>query len=459
MLRTHTCGELDKKDAGKKAALCGWVDSVRIGGKIGFLDLRDRYGKTQVFLNKDLAHKFRNLNKEDILQITGEVKARPENQVKEKGTGEIELSAEEISILKKIPALPLDLGGEIESTEETRLKYRYLDLRRTEMQQSLEIRHRLIKAIFDYLDGQGFLHLETPILAKSTPEGARDYLVPSRTFPGNFFALPQSPQTFKQLLMVSGYDRYFQIARCFRDEDLRADRQPEFTQLDLEMSFIGEEDVYALNEGLMKFVFKQVLGEELKIPFPRISYAEAIKKYKTDKPDLRKETGQKFAFAWIVDFPMFEFSETENRLVSMHHPFTCPHLDDLKFLDNNKEKMRSRAYDLVLNGYELGGGSIRISDEELQREVFKSLGIGEKEQRQKFGFLLDALRFAPPHGGIAFGIDRWAMILAEKESIREVIAFPKNKEAKDLMLDTPSEVSREQIQELGISIKKVNKGR
>ncbi|MFH1682412.1 MAG: aspartate--tRNA ligase, partial [Candidatus Woesearchaeota archaeon] len=431
MLRTHTCGELNKKDAGKQVILCGWVDSVRISGKIGFLDLRDRYGKTQVFLNKDLAHDFRNLNKEDILQIKGEVKARPENQIKEKGTGEIELGAQEITLLKKIPALPLDLSGEIESTEETRLKYRYLDLRREEMQQSLLIRHKLTKAIFDYLDQQGFLNLETPVLAKSTPEGARDYLVPSRTFPGNFFALPQSPQTFKQLLMVSGYDRYFQIARCFRDEDLRADRQPEFTQLDIEMSFVEEEDIYALNEGLMKFVFKEVLGEEIQIPFPRLSYAEAMKKYQTDKPDLRKETKQKFAFVWITNFPMFEFSETENRFMSMHHPFTSPDLEEVKFLQDHKEKVMSRAYDLVLNGYELGGGSIRISDEELQKEVFQALGINEKEQRQKFGFLLDALRFAPPHGGIAFGIDRWAMIIAGKESIREVIAFPKNKEAKD----------------------------
>jgi len=454
MLRTHTCGELCKEDAGKKVTLAGWVDSVRIGGKIGFLDLRDRYGKTQVFLNKDLAHEFRTLNKEDVLQIIGEVKARPENQVKEAGTGEIELSATEIKILKEVPVLPLDLSGEIESTEETRLKYRYIDLRRPEMRDALELRHKLTIAIRKFLDQEKFLEIETPILAKSTPEGARDYIVPSRTFPGNFFALPQSPQTFKQLLMIAGMDRYFQLAKCFRDEDLRADRQPEFTQLDMEMSFIEEEDVYDLMERLMHFVFKEVLGVELKTPFRRMSYQEAMEKYNIDKPDLRKESGEDFAFCWITEFPMFEYSETEQRFMAMHHPFTCPKFEDLKFLHTEKDKVRSRAYDLVLNGTELGGGSIRIHDSKLQADVFQALGVGEKEAQQKFGFLLEALQFAPPHGGIAFGLDRWAMIMAGKESIRDVIAFPKNKEAKDLMLDSPSSVSSEQLKEVHIKLEK-----
>src|SRR3989338_9348258 len=447
MLRTHNCGELSNQQANQKVTLAAWVDSVRIGGKIGFLDLRDRYGKTQVFLNADLAREFRNLNREDVLQVAGTVKARPENQVKEKGTGEIELSASEIKILKKIPTLPLDLSSEIESTEETRLKYRYIDLRRPEMQQALFLRHKLVKSVRDFLDQEGFLDIETPILAKSTPEGARDYLVPSRTFPGNFFALPQSPQIFKQLLMVAGLDKYFQIARCFRDEDLRADRQPEFTQLDMELSFIDEEDIYALVERMMKRVFKEVLNVNLKIPFKRLAYNEVMKKYKSDKPDLRTETGDKYSFLWITEFPLFEFSKEENKFVSMHHPFTSPHPKDVKHLHDHKEKVRSRAYDLVLNGFEIGGGSIRINDPQLQAEVFKSLGLSDKEVQDKFGFMLDALKFAPPHGGLAFGVDRWAMIMAGKDSIRDVIAFPKNKEAKDLMLDSPSKVSGEQLKE------------
>ncbi len=451
MLRTHTCGELSGKDAGKKVVLAGWVDSVRIAGKIGFLHLRDRYGKTQIFLNPDLARQFRNLNKEDILQVQGGVQARPPAQVKGSGTGEIEVTAEEIKMLKEVPPLPLDL--DIESTEETRLKYRYLDLRKEEMQRNLALRHKLTIAARKFLDQEGFLEIETPMLAKSTPEGARDYIVPSRTFPGNFFALPQSPQIFKQLLMVSGFDRYFQIVRCFRDEDLRADRQPEFTQLDMELSFIEEEDIYFLMERLMQFVFKEVLDVELKIPFPRLSYAEAISKYQTDKPDLRKGN-QQFAFCWVTEFPMFEFSKEDNRYVSMHHPFTSPVFQDVKMLHTDKDKVRSRAYDLVLNGYELGGGSIRIHDQELQKEVFKAIGLSEAEAKKKFGFLLDALQFAPPHGGIAFGLDRWAMLMAGKDSIRDVIAFPKNKEAKDLMMDAPSEVSGEQLKELHLRVEK-----
>ncbi len=453
MLRTHTCGELSKKEAGQKVVLAGWVDSIRIGGKIGFLDLRDRYGKIQVFLNKDLARDFRNLNKEDILQIKGEVKARPANQVKEKGTGEVELSASSVEVLKKIPTLPLDLSEEIESSEETRFKYRYIDLRKERMQKNIILRHKLAKAIRDFLDQENFLEIETPCLGKSTPEGSRDYLVPSRKFPKNFYALPQSPQLFKQLLMVSGFDKYFQIVRCFRDEDLRSDRQPEFTQLDMELSFVEEEDIYNLLEKLMQFVFDKVIGEKIKLPFPRMTYEEAMKKYKSDKPDIRKEK-EKFAFLWVTEFPMFEFSEEENRMISMHHPFTSPNLEDLKYLNDDKEKVKSRAYDLVLNGVEIGGGSIRISDEKVQQQVFDALGIDEKEQKEKFGFLLDALQFAPPHGGIAFGLDRWAMLMAGEESIREVIAFPKNKDAKDVMLDAPSGVSGEQLGELGLKVNK-----
>jgi len=454
MLRTHTCGELSKTDAGKEVTLAGWVDSVRIGGKIGFLDLRDRYGKTQVFLNKDLAHEFRNLNKEDILQITGEVQARPENQVKEAGTGEIELSAKSITLLKKVPTLPLDMSGEIESTEETRMKYRYLDLRSKEMQDALLLRHNLVMAVREFMDQEKFVDVETPLLAKSTPEGSRDYLVPARNFPGSFYALPQSPQIFKQLLMVAGFDRYYQVARCLRDEDLRADRQPEFTQLDMELSFIDEEDIYDIMERLMVYVFQKVLGVELKTPFRRMTYSEVMEKYGSDKPDLRKETGEEYAFTWVTDFPLFEFSEEENRFVAVHHPFTAPHPDDMKYLHDDKGKVRSRAYDLVLNGFELGGGSIRIHDQQVQAEVFRALGLSEQEAQEKFGFLLEALKFAPPHGGLAFGLDRWAMLMAGKENIREVIAFPKNKEGRDLMMDCPAKVRDEQLKELHLKITK-----
>ncbi len=450
-LRTHTCGELSKKDDKQEVTLCGWVDSIRISGKIGFIDVRDRYGKTQLFLNKELAHEFRNINREDIIKVEGTVQARPTNQVKEPGTGEVEIVAKKISLLKEVPELPMEIDEtSVHSSEETRMKYRYLDLRKPRMQQNLFLRHKLLKAVRDFFDQENFLEVETPILAKTTPEGARDYIVPSRNFKGEFYALPQSPQTFKQLLMVAGLDRYVQIARCFRDEDLRADRQPEFTQMDVEMSFIDEEDIYALMERLMKYVFKEVLHRDLKTPFPRMSYDEAMKKYKSDKPDMRKEWNTDFAFLWITEFPMFEFSETENRFVAMHHPFTSPNTDHIKFLHSDKAKVRSRAYDLVLNGFELGGGSIRIADAKLQQEVFDALGINEREAQHKFGFLLDALRFAPPHGGIAFGIDRWAMLMVGADNIREVVAFPKNQEARDLMLDSPSKISEDKLQELGL---------
>ncbi|MAG60373.1 aspartate--tRNA ligase [archaeon] len=454
MLRTHTCGELSKANAGETVTLAGWINSARISSKIGFLDLRDRYGKTQVFIGKNLVEQCAGLHREDIISVTGTVKARPENQVKGAGTGEIELSAKSVEVLKKVPELPLEFSGDIESTEETRLKYRYLDLRSSEMQHALLIRHKLVKAIRDFLDTEKFLDIETPILAKATPEGARDYVVPSRTFPHSFFALPQSPQVFKQLLMIAGYDKYFQIARCFRDEDLRADRQPEFTQLDLEMSFVEEEDLYNLIERLMQYVFKQVLDVEIKVPFVRLTHAESMKKYNSDKPDLRKEIGEDFAFVWITEFPMFEWSETQNRFLAEHHPFTAPKAEDIEFLHTDKAKVRSRGYDLALNGLELGGGSIRIHDEKLQSEVFKALGLDDAQVERKFGFLLEALKFAPPHGGLAFGLDRWAMIMAGKDNIREVIAFPKNKDARDLMLDSPSIISKEQLDELAVALKK-----
>ncbi len=454
MLRTHTCGELTGKDAGKKVVLAGWVDTIRVQGKIGFLLLRDRYGITQIFLNPELSKEFGTLPKESVVLVHGDVKKRPDNQVKkEQATGEIEVSASNIEVLNKAEPLPLDFN--VESSEETRLKYRYLDLRRKEVQQKLILRHKMMKAIHAYMDSNSFTELETPILAKSTPEGSRDYLVPSRIDNGKFFALPQSPQLFKQLFMVAGFDKYYQIARCLRDEDLRADRQPEFTQLDIEMSFIDEEDIISLLEGLMKKVFKDVLNIDVKIPFERMSYDEAMKKHKSDKPDLRKP-GEDFKFLWVVDFPLFEYSEEEKKYVSAHHPFTSPVKEDIKKLESGKlGEVKARAYDLVLNGYEIGGGSIRIHDPSLQKKIFSTLNLTDKEIEEKFGFFVNALKYgAPVHGGLAVGLDRLAAVMTKSDSIREVIAFPKNKDAKDLMLDSPSRVSEKQLEELGLKLKK-----
>ncbi|MBM3200342.1 aspartate--tRNA ligase [Candidatus Woesearchaeota archaeon] len=450
-LRTHTCGELNKSHSGQKVTLCGWADKIRLHGKIGFINLRDRYGITQVFLKDELKKKIETLSRESTVRVTGEVKTRPEPN-KELSTGEIEVSAQELEILSEADPLPLEIEEkDVASSDETRLKHRFLDLRKPRLQKNLILRAKVCKALREYLDQHGFLELETPILAKSTPEGARDFLVPSRVYPGTFFALPQSPQLFKQLFMVAGYDRYYQIARCFRDEDLRADRQPEFTQLDIEMSFIDEEDIYHTIEGLMKHVWKTVLNKDLKMPFPRMTYDQAMKDHNSDKPDMRKDKANKdeHAFLWVVDFPLLEWSEDEGRLMAMHHPFTSPkNVNDLK---ENPEKAKAKAYDLVLNGTELGGGSIRIHRRDVQMEMFKALGIGKEEAEEKFGFLLNAFRYGSvPHGGIAFGLDRMCAILSHEESIREVIAYPKNKDARDLMLDAPSEVNEQQLTDLGL---------
>lgn len=454
-MRTHTCGELNKKYKGKKVALCGWADKVRMHGKIGFINLRDRYGITQICLKDEVKKKIEDLSRESVLKVKGIVKVRPQPN-KELKTGEIEVAAEEVEVLSEAEQLPLEIEEkDIESTEETRLKHRFLDLRKPRMQKNLMLRAKICQAMREYLDKQGFIELETPILAKSTPEGARDFLVPSRVHPGKFFALPQSPQLFKQLFMVSGYDRYYQMARCFRDEDLRADRQPEFTQLDIEMSFIEEEDLYKIMEGLFKHVWKKVLGKNLKIPFMRMAYDEAMQNYDSDKPDLRKnkKDEDEHAFVWITDFPLLEYSEEESRYVAMHHPFTSP--QDVEMLEKDPGAAKARAYDLVLNGVELGGGSIRIYRRDIQMKMFRALGISKEEAEEKFGFLLDAFRYAaPPMGGIAFGLDRLCALLAHEESIREVIAFPKNKDARDLMLDAPSNVKEEQLIEVGLQKRK-----
>jgi aspartyl-tRNA synthetase len=583
--RTHTCGELRASDVGKIVTLNGWVDRRRDLGGLIFIDLRDRYGKTQVVFSpqhNDQAYQIaKELKSEFVISVTGKVERRPKGAENPSlPTGEIDVLADEVQILSKSETPPFLIEDDINVSEELRLKYRYLDLRRPIMQSNLITRHRMAQVVRRYFDENGFIEIETSFLVKSTPEGARDFLVPSRLHPGKFYALPQSPQLYKQILMVAGFDRYFQIVRCFRDEDLRADRQPEFTQIDVEMSFVTEEDVFNIVEGLIFRLMKEIKGIEIQLPFPRIPYVEAIEKYGTDKPDLRfdleivnatdifkttefkvfreaienggvicglnlpgcanfsrkqideltnfvKDLGagglvhfkvengevespvakyftkislqklrermnsrdgdlmilisdqpqkvysilgslrlemgrrlnlideEQFKFAWIVDFPLLEWDEEENRWVSVHHPFTSPKLEDLHLLDLDPGKVRARAYDLVLNGNEIAGGSIRIHDAELQRKIFKLLGISDEEARKKFGFLLEAFKYgAPPHGGIAFGFDRLVMLFTGMKSIRDVIAFPKTSSALSLMDEAPSEVDPKQLDELHIQVKR-----
>jgi aspartyl-tRNA synthetase len=580
--RSHYCGNLNISHAGKEVILMGWAHRRRDHGGVIFVDLRDREGMVQVVFNPDSgeavhgeAHKIRN---EFVLAVKGTVRKRPQGMENPAlKTGEIEVIVSELEIMNESKTPPFSFDEE-EISENVRLKYRYLDLRRPALQQNLFLRSKLAAATRNYFDKSGFIEVETPFLTKSTPEGARDYLVPSRIYKGMFYALPQSPQIFKQLLMVSGFDRYYQIVKCFRDEDLRADRQPEFTQIDVEMSFITEEDIIKSMEGLMAQIFKVCLDRELKLPFPRLTYYDAVNRYGKDNPDtrfamelvditpivsnsgfklfqevaaaggivkaikveqasglsrkdldelkdyvavygakglararinasdwtspiykfLRPEEVKKInntmgvkesdiiffvadvprvvndslgnlrlhlakklnllkpddlAFCWITEFPLMEYSDSEKRYVSMHHPFTSPVLEDLAFLKSQPGKVRARAYDLVLNGSEIGGGSIRIHRKDLQAQVFKVLGLSNEEARSKFGFLLDALEYgAPPHGGIAFGLDRLTMIMTHAESIRDVIAFPKTQKAACLLSDAPSKVSIEQLMELSLKI-------
>jgi aspartyl-tRNA synthetase len=461
MLRTHNCGELTANDAGKEVTLCGWVATRRDHGKLIFIDIRDRYGLTQVvFIPKECGQetyaKGSQLRSEFVIRVKGTVNKRPANTINPKlATGEIEVPAKELEVLNPSLTPPFEIEDTLEVTEETRLKYRYLDLRRKKVFSNFIMRHNLYKVIRAFLDAQGFIESETPILTKSTPEGARDYLVPSRLNPGEFYALPQSPQLFKQILMVSGIDKYYQIAKCFRDEDLRADRQPEFTQLDLEMSFPDEEDIFLVIERLMQLIFKEIKGIDIPVPFPRMSFAQAQAKYATDKPDLRKEFNTEFAFVWIKDFPLFKYNEEEKRWESEHHPFTAPAAEDLALLEETPAKIKSRSYDLVLNGTELGSGSIRIHDQALQEKIFKIIGLSREEAHKRFGFLIEAFQFgAPPHGGFAFGIDRLLAILAGEDSIREVITFPKTQKAFCPLTNAPSGVDERQLKELHLSIKK-----
>jgi aspartyl-tRNA synthetase len=463
MLRTHTCGQLTKSDIGKEVTLCGWVATRRDHGKLVFIDLRDRWGLAQVVFipkeSQEAYQKAQDLRSEFVIKVKGQVFARPQGTVNPKlPTGEVEVLAKEMEILNPSLTPPFEIIEDLGITEEARLKYRYLDLRRRNMFTNFILRDKLYKIIRQFLGQKDFIECETPILTKSTPEGARDYLVPSRVNPGLFFALPQSPQLFKQILMVAGIERYYQIAKCFRDEDLRADRQPEFTQLDIEMSFISEEDIFSLTEELMQRIFRELKGVELKLPFPRIKYADAMSKYSSDKPDLRKELSSEFAFSWVVDFPLFKYNEEEKRWESEHHPFTAVHPDDLGLLEKSPDKVRSRSYDLVLNGMEIGSGSIRIHNQQLQEKIFQIIGIKREEAQKRFGFLLEAFQFgAPPHGGVAFGLDRLLAILAKVESIREVIAFPKTATAGCPLTNAPSEVDEKQLKELGLTIAKRRK--
>src|SRR5579875_228072 len=585
-MRTHYCGNVNETLSGREITVAGWVHRRRDHGGVIFVDLRDREGLLQVVFDPDRPQVFKEaerLRNEWVVSVRGRVRERPSGTVNPNlASGRVELLADAIEVLNRSEPLPFQLDETV--SEEVRLKYRYLDLRREEMSARLKLRYRITRAMRGYLDANGFLDIETPVLGKSTPEGARDYLVPSRTHPGKFFALPQSPQLFKQLLMVAGFDRYYQIVRCFRDEDLRADRQPEFTQLDIETSFLPQEEIMRLMEGLVRHVFRQVLGAELPEPFPRMTYAEAMRRYGSDKPDLRiplelvdvadlvkdcdfkvfagpandpagrvaalrvpqggalsrKEIDDYTAFVgrygakglayvklnerskgreglqspiikflsdaavsgilertgaadgdliffgagaakvvndslgalrikigqdsgrveqgwrplWVIDFPMFEWDADEKRWVAMHHPFTSPQTDDPAELAASPGTALARAYDLALNGSEIGGGSVRIHRPEMQAAVFQLLGIGAEEAQRKFGFLLDALKYgAPPHGGIAFGLDRIAMIMAGAESIRDVIAFPKTQTAADPLTDAPSEVGEAQLRELHIRVR------
>ncbi len=582
MKRTHRCGELTLADVGKTVTVMGWTQVYRNLGGVIFIDLRDRSGIVQVVSNiedgQEIFDKADSVRSEYVLAIVGEVVERDAETVNDKiPTGKIEIRAKEFRILSKAETPPIYIEENSNVREEVRLKYRYLDLRRPDMQRLMELRHRVCKLARDYFDQNGFLEIETPMLQKSTPEGARDYLVPSRVHPGKFYALPQSPQLYKQILMVSGMDRYFQIVKCFRDEDLRADRQPEFTQIDLEMSFVNEDDVMEMNEGFMKLIFKEVMGVELQTPFKRLTYQEAMERYGSDKPDtrfglelvdlseivkdcefkvfadvikkggsvrainckggdaklsrrdldglvdfvkiykakglawivvgenelkspitkffqqeeidgmlkavdaqvgdivmivadrdqivydalgaLRLELAKRFELIekdtydllWVTDFPLFEYSEEEKRYVAKHHPFTMPMDEDIPLLDSEPQKARAKAYDMVFNGTEVGGGSVRIHNTELQQKMFEALGFSDEDAWARFGFLLEAFKYGtPPHGGMAYGLDRLIMLLAGRDSIRDVIAFPKVKDASEIMSGAPDVVEAKQLKELNI---------
>ena len=456
-MRTHGCGELTASLIGKTVTLAGWLHRRRDHGGLTFIDVRDRTGLAQVVFNAKtdaaLHQQAKDLGVEYVLSITGTVRERPKGTENPKlPSGMVEVGASSLTVLNPALPPPFEIDDQLEVSEDVRMQWRYLDLRRPSVQRKLILRHRLIQHLRRTLTEQGFIEVETPILTKSTPEGARDYLVPSRVSPGKFFALPQSPQLFKQLLMVAGLERYFQVARCFRDEDLRADRQPEFTQLDLEMSFVGEDEVFAVVELLLGRLFQEELGVTLATPFPRFTHRQAQEQHRTDKPDVRAP-GKPWGFCWVTEFPLFRRNDDTKRWDAEHHPFTAPHPDDAGLLSTDPGKVRARAYDLVLNGVELGSGSIRIHQAALQQAVFKVLGLSEETVQDRFGFLLQAFAYgAPPHGGFALGLDRLAAIVTQSESIRDVIAFPKTQKAVCPLTSAPSDVTEAQLKELGIRL-------
>lgn len=456
---------------GKKVKVCGWVVAYRDHGKLVFIELKDSFDSKEalqiVFSEKEITKAAKKIGPSWVVAIEGIIKERPSDAKKNEGFGieKIEMAAGKLEVLNpsKVPVFD-SFGDKKLIDEEKRLRYRYLDLRREKMQENLKVRHKIISSIREFLEKENFIEIETPILTKSTPEGARDFIVPARLQPGNFYALPQSPQQYKQLLMVSGFKRYFQIARCFRDEDPRSDRQAEFTQLDIEMAFVEQEDILEITEKLYTEIIKEMVAKKIipekkitKIPFPRITYKEAMRKYNSDKPDLRKnkKDNNELAFAFIVDFPMFEWRKEENRWDAVHHPFTRPQTEEIKEIKKSPDKILASQYDLVLNGYEIGGGSLRSYKDEVLEAVFEVMGHKKEELRQKFGHLLEAFQYgAPPHGGIACGLDRIISILVNEPNIREVIAFPKTGDGRDLMMQAPNEVEKDQLKELHIEIKK-----
>ena len=451
------------KHIGEKVKVAGWVNVRRVHGKIIFIDLRDRSGILQcVFVpsNKEAYDKSQELRTEWVLEIVGQIVKRPDNMVNDKiETGQVEMSVETVTILSRAETLPFSIETDgMEISEEVRMKYRYLDLRRNRMKNNLIVRHKVVKFIRDFLSNEDFIEIETPILTKSTPEGARDFVVPSRLQSGKFYALPQSPQQYKQLFMVSGFEKYFQIARCFRDEDQRGDRQMEFTQLDLEMSFIEREDIIELTERMLIKLIETLFSNKKiqQIPFPRITYKEAMEKYKIDRPDVRKDKSDPnlLAFCWIIDFPFFEKTE-EDKWTFTHNPFSAPKTEFIKDLMNKKNigNIITSQYDIVLNGFEIGGGSIRNNTKDSLEKVFEIMGYKKEEIKEKFGHMMEAFGFgAPPHGGIAPGIDRIVSILQNEPNIREVIAFPKTGDGRDLMMNAPSEIYPKQLKELHIKI-------
>ncbi len=458
MARIFNIEAVDK--IGESVTLAGWVNARRDMGKVIFLDLRDKTGLMQIVCHaKGAVAAAEKIRPEFVVKITGKAQSRDaKNENPKLATGKVEIYAEEVEVLSEAKTPPFEIDKDtIGVNEEMRLKYRYLDLRSERMRKNMELRGKVANFLRNYLHKENFLEIETPNLTKGTPEGSREFVVPSRLHAGNFYVLPQSPQQFKQLLMVAGMERYFQIARCFRDEDQRGDRQPEFTQLDMEMSFIEQEDIIALNEKMIIELVKEIMPEKkiTNVPFPRITYAESMKKYKNDKPDMRKDKNNpdELAFCWVIDFPMFEHSETEGKTVAVHHPFTSPKAEDMKLLDKKPLEARANAYDIVLNGVEIGGGSIRIHNRDLQNKVFEILGLSEKEIQERFGHMLEAFEYgAPPHGGLAWGLDRAVMLFANEPNVREVMAFPKTGDARDPMMGAPSALPAKALKEAHIKL-------